>query len=232
MKLGFTKLKKKICISHGHSLGVPLLMQGLSSSLIGWLVRHPWFNNPSWYVFYRPTKWCCSWQWKRLIEYGGKLFEMAGLDWPTNPAGDTHFTAGSKISSSQSSSSAIRPLLKSGQHFFILIFSAILLLESSGQIMGNKGSLHICMEPAEIRSRSHCLNQQNYFQYQLKLILVWLQKDSIDIHFINRANICMKKGAGRRNWIQPWTNWSTPHKVSPINVYPLWILWRLIIKCQ
>ena len=101
------------------------------STLIGWLVRHPWFNNPSWYVFYRPTKWCCSWQWKRLIEYGGKLFEMAGLDWPTNPAGDTHFTAGSKISSSQSSSSAIKPLLKSGQHFFILIFSAILLFDSS-----------------------------------------------------------------------------------------------------
>ena len=44
---------------------------------------------------------------------------------------------------------------------------------------------------------------------QLKLILVRLQKDRLKciyIHFINRANICMKKGARRRNWIQPWTN--------------------------
>ena len=173
----------------------------IKALLIGWLVRHPWFNNPSWYVFYRPTKWCCSWQWKRLIEYGGKLFEMAGLDWPTNPAGDTHFTAGSKISSSQSSSqssSAIKPLLKSGQHFFILIFSAILLLESSGQIMGNKGSLHICMEPAEIRSRSHCLNQQNYFQCQLKLILVLPQKDRHRYTFYQSWKYLHEKGRWKK----------------------------------
>ena len=41
--------------SHGHSLGVLLLMQGLFSSLIGWLVRHHWSNNPCSFAFYRPA---------------------------------------------------------------------------------------------------------------------------------------------------------------------------------